>query len=379
MAATPYAAAIAALPGFDASTRSALAALTDRHPAAGMSGPDRSGDARTLVAQTVNELRRGGMSHEQIREKFTGVLKGAQATGDVACVTAAQTVLTVHAGMLADTARIGSNQGGGLPKVEKGAPVPALGAAPVDEEHQGHKEAAPVNAERGGFRPAAWWENPENAVSQVPPADGAAALELPPHEEGYEPEKGAKPYQIRRVRAALEAAGVQLRPTGQEFAVLVGGRDDQNAHVTLLHFDGKGAKPRKGKARDRWERRRAELLIVLVDAGMEDVELSNAGLWARVPRPQGAATVVMLEEKDYGENFEAEYITQAVSFPQYPAITGWQMRRKWGRDYRGPMTPWMYHTGTGEVIASSAKDEHQAAAALAAHYGLMVPVRVWHG
>ncbi|AEM88862.1 hypothetical protein [Streptomyces violaceusniger] len=376
---------IASVPGFDASTRAALEAIINRHRKAGMTGPASSASsasARALVARTVKAMRVQGKTHPEIRAHFTAVLSEAREAGDLGRIAAAETSLAVHAGMLADMARLSAGAGAGAAKVEKEAPVAALAAAPVgveEKQDQDQEEAAPVSAQGGGFRPAAWWEKPENAVHQVPPAEGAAALELPPHEEGYTPEAGAKPYPIRRVRAALEAAGIPVGNTDGEFTVFVDGKDDQSAHMRLMHFRGKGAKPSKGAGRDRWERRRAEILIALVDAGMEDVELSNAGLWVRVPRPKGAATVVQLGEKDYGENFDAPYIDQPVSFPQYPQITGWVMRRKWGQGYIGPMSPWMHHTGTGEVVGAGARDEQRAASALAAHYGLMVPVRVWHG
>ncbi|MFD8340000.1 hypothetical protein ACFV42_46545 [Streptomyces solisilvae] len=375
------AAAITAVPGFDTHTRAASEAVIDRQRAAVVLRRDNlsasvSGNARAIVAQTVKTKRLQGWSHEKIREHFTGLLKDAQKASDVGRAATAEIFLAVHAGMVADMAR--PAQDGSAPQGDDGAPVAALGAAPVDDQDQ--EEAAPVDGEGRVFRAAAWWEKPENAVSELPlpPADGAASVaELPPHEEGYAPEPGAKPYPVRRVHAALEVAGIAVRDTGEEFGVFVGGGEGNSAHVTLHHFRGRGVRPVKGPGRDRWERRRAEIVIALVDAGMTDVELSNGGVWVRVPQPKGARTVVQLGPREYGQRFDAEYIEQAVSFPQYPQVTGWVMRRKWGHGYTGPITPWMYHPKTGEVIGGSAKDEQQAAAALAAHFGMLAPVRVW--
>ena len=87
---------------------------------------------------------------------------------------------------------------------------------------------------------------------------------------------------------------------------------------------------------------RAEILIALINAGIEGrgsvhVECPDAGAVSK-----RAVTVVQLREKKCGESFEAPHIEQAVSSPQHPTITGWVMRRKWGARYTGLVAPWMY-------------------------------------
>jgi hypothetical protein len=328
-----------------------------------------------VTAWTVQQLRNQGYDDEQIRARFTEKFAEAVAAGNPGRAAVAESMLGVFAGIVADEAAAAAAERAA--GVSAAAPVAELEAAPVGEEHQDDEEKGAAVEETGrGWRAPAWWEKPEEARA-LSPADVDASRDLPPHEEGYVPELGARSYTARRVRAALEAAGLSLRGAGDEFPLFVGDSDPHRTHVSVVHLRGSGTKPRKGPARDRWEKRRAQALIALVDAGMEDVTLMAGGVAVRVPRPAGAATVVQLGERDYGEQFEGEHIEQPVSFPQYPQITGWVMRRKWGRDYRGPMTPWMFHTGSGEVVGATAKDERQAAEMLAARYGLMTPVRLW--
>ncbi|MEW1679371.1 hypothetical protein AB0O47_39890, partial [Streptomyces noursei] len=208
-------------------------------------------------------------------------------------------------------------------------------------------------------------------------ADDARGRQVPAAEEGYEPAPGARSYAERQVLAALETAGIPLKGEAVEFSLTVMERGENGVQVAIHHTSGPGAKPRRGAARDRWELRRAELLMEFLEAGMYDVEMLTVGLAVKVPRPRGAETIVQLGERDYGHNFDAKFIERPVSFPQYPQITGWVMRLPWGERYMGPMWPWMHHRGTGENLGRHARDEHQAARILAQHYGLLEPVRVW--
>jgi len=237
----------------------------------------------------------------------------------------------------------------------------------VNETPQGAPAAAVADLAEQNERPAA------------APARAATPTALPPHERGYEPVRGAKPYAVRRTLAALEAAGVPVKGDEVEFWLTVSEHDDVTVNVAVLDIgDAPKEQPEEMPRRkaDRRELRRAEVLAALLRGGLTDAVMLRGGVRLKVARQAPrAATLVVLGEMDYsGEKF----IDRPVTLPQYPQITGWTLRRRWGKNYIGPMTPWIEHTD-GTIVGPRAKDEKQAAEALCNLYGLLRPVRVTTG
>lgn len=365
--------------GFDEQTQESAEQIADQARAAGLDivpGPT----AAAVAARRVKALRLSGLSHDDIRARFTAELHDAQEKEDAEGVVQARLFLATHSGMLADMARLAAKE-----KPEPAAVACWCGEDPCPMPGQ-HKSAAAVcdamNANQDTAvlvaRAAA---EPEAAPVEERPDVVAPATPgvLPPCEEGYAPVRGAKPYAVRMIHAALERAGVAVKGDEEFWLNISPAADGETVSVSVLDFGG----PKSAKARykeDRRQLRAAEVTVALIREGMTDAVALRCGVRVRVPRikPRGsvrAATVVAVGEADYSGD---KFIEWPVSLPQYPSVTGWTMRKPWGHAYMGPMWPYMVHRD-GTVIGQHAKTEKEAAEALCHLFGLLSPVRLTRG
>ncbi|WP_433341681.1 hypothetical protein [Streptomyces sp. CA-253872] len=199
---------IADAPGIGARTAAAATSAIGRKVAQGAIRRDNLTDAlpgatAAIAAKTVQTLRDQGMTHEQIRQRFTRLRAEAQHGGQLGRVTAADALIAAHAGIVADEeARTPAATAAPTPR-EIDAPTPApettagqpVEATPREAAEKARRDdlAAALDAAT-----AATAALTEELVSRLR-AEGSSHLEIRAR--------------VERARAAARACGDEARAT----------------------------------------------------------------------------------------------------------------------------------------------------------------------